>query len=391
MIVNGIPSLHFTRALRADRKKPGLLYAGTEYGMYISFDDGASWKSFQLNLPEVPITDLAIKNNDLVVATQGRSFYVLDDLSVIQQMNPAIISKNLHVFNSEQYWRMAGGSSNPALSIPRNAGMNPPSGAVINYYVRQVQDSVKASMMILDKDQKLIRTFATDAKETRDKMEVVKGMNQFVWNLQYPEAERIEGMILWNGVPGAILASPGDYHYKLKVGTDSAQGKFTIKADPNYKITQTEYETQFAFLQSVQNKFNDVQKAIKEIRTLRTQINEFTGRFQKDSIKEIKTLADSINKQLTSIEETLYQTKAKSSQDVLNYPIRINDKLSGLFDAANSGNMSPSKQVRDVFAELSKQADEQLDRFKKIKETDLVILNKLIREKAVPVIGLKKE
>ena len=154
-------------------------------------------------------------------------------------------------------------------------------------------------------------------------------------------------------------------------------------------IAQTAKEAQFNYLQSIQNKFNEVQKAIREIRELRTQINDFTARQPKDSIKEIKSQADTINKQLTAIEEILYQTKAKSQQDVLNYPIRLNDKLSGLFDAANSGNMPPPKQVRDVFAELSRQSDEQLARLKKIKEVEITKLNKLILDKSVQVIGLK--
>jgi photosystem II stability/assembly factor-like uncharacterized protein len=391
LIVNGIHPNHFTRAMRADRKRPGLLYAGTEYGMYVSFDDGANWKFFQLNLPEVPITDLAIKENDLIVATQGRSFYVLDDLAPLQQYDPANSNKNLHVFQVTPAWRIAGNAFNPNFGTPRNAGLNPPNGAVINYYVKQVTDSTKAAVTILDRNRKIIRTYSTDVREARDKMELNPGLNQFIWNLQYPEGERIEGMVLWNGVPGSVLAPPGEYYYRLKAGKDSTEGSFTVRADPNYRISQQEYEEQFNFLRSVQQKFNDVQKGIKDIRALRTQLNEFTGRFPKDSIRQIKTLADSINKKLTAIEETLYQTKAKSSQDVLNYPIRLNDKLSGLFDAANSGNMPPSQQVKDVFAELARQSDEQLALLKRIQENELVMLNQLIRERAVPVIGLKKE
>lgn len=390
-IVNGINKFHFARALRADRKVAGLLYAGTEYGMYISYDDGANWRSFQLNLPVVPITDLTIKNNDLIVATQGRSFYVLDDLSVIQQLNNAISQKTLHVFVPDPAWRIQGGGFGFRSGPPANAGTNPPNGAVINFYVKEVVDTTKASVAIMDKNKKIIRTFSTDAKEARDKMELTKGMNRFVWNLQYPEAERVEGMILWNGVPGSVMAPPGEYYFKLKVGNETAEGNLLVKADPNYKITQAEYDEQFNFLQTVMGKFNEVQKAIKDIRALRSQINDFTGRQEKDAIKEIKIMADSITKQLTAVEETFYQTKAKSSQDVLNYPIRLNDKLSGLFDAANSGNMAPSKQAKEVYAELSKQCDEQLAKFKKINEEELAKLNQLIRDKAVPAIGLKKE
>jgi len=391
LIVNGIDKLHFTRAIRADHKREGLLYAGTEYGMYISYDDGANWKKFQLNLPEVPITDLTIKDNDLIVATQGRAFWILDDLSVIQQMDKGIAGKNLFVFNNSPAWRIAGNSFGGNFGTNKNAGDNPPNGAVINYYVKNINDTTKASVIILDKNRKEIRTYATDAKETRDKIVINKGMNQFVWNLQYPPAERIDGMILWNGVPGGIVAPPGDYFYKLKAGNDSTEGKFIIKADPNYNISQAAYEEQFNFLVTVKDKFDEVQQGIKDIRALRMQMNDFENRQQKDSIKEIKTMIDSINKQLTSIEETLYQTKAKSGQDVLNYPIRLNDKISGLFDAANSGNMAPSRQVKEVFADLAKQSDEQLEKLKKIKTDDITELNKLIRQKEVPIIGLKKE
>lgn len=390
LITNGINKLHFTRALRADKKRPGLLYAGTEYGMYISYDDGANWRRFQLNLPEVPITDLTIKNNDLVVATQGRAFWVIDDLSVVQQYDPAIANKNIHLFSSAPAWRIPGMDSRFAAfrRAPVNAGENPPNGAVINFYAAGVTDSSKASLIILDKNKKPIKTFSTDSKE--NKLDVTKGMNQFVWNLQYPGAETIDGMILWNGTPSGITAPPGEYTYKIKIDKDSAEGSFTVAADPNYKISQEDYEAQFNFLQQVMGKFNEVQKGIKNIRSLRSQINDFVSKQGKDCPKDVKDMADGINKKLTAIEETLYQTKAKSGQDVLNFPIKLNDKLSGVFDAANSGNMAPSKQVKDVYAALAVQCDEQLDKLKTIVNDDIQKFNQLIREKALPVIGVSK-
>lgn len=385
LITAGIPKNHFARVVRADKKRQGLLYAGTEYGMYISYDDGASWKPFQLNLPMVPITDLTIKENDLVVATQGRAFWVIDGLSVVQQMSGDIANKPLYVFGSEPVYRMTSGERF-SFGTPRNAGANPPAGAVLYYYAKEVNDSTKASVSVYDKDHKEIRTYSTDAKEANRKMDVTKGMNQLVWNLRYPESEPIEGMILWNGNPGGIVAPPGNYFAKIKVGKDSAEVPFTVKADPNYKLSGADYEAQFAFLKTVQDKFNETQKAIKDIRSLRTQINDFVSKQGKDVPKEIKSVADSINKQLTAIEETLYQTKAKSGQDVLNYPIRLNDKLSGVFDVANSGNALPSKQVRDVYNDLASQIDAQLAKLKTIKEKDVPAFNELIRQKALPVI-----
>jgi photosystem II stability/assembly factor-like uncharacterized protein len=391
LISNGIDKMHFSRCLRADPKRAGLLYAGTEFGMYISYDDGANWKKFQLNLPVVPITDLTIKNNDLVVATQGRAFWVIDDLTTIQQLNSDLASKNLQVFPINPSYRMQGGGFGSFGGSSRNAGSNPPNGTVINYWVKELNDSTKSAVTIYDSKRDTIKTFTTVAKEVSRKLEVSNGMNQFIWDMLYAEGDRIDGMILWNGVPGGIKAAPGQYYAKVKTGKDSMEVPFTILGDPNYKITQADYEEQFSFLTKAKDKFNEVQKAIRDIRTLRSQINDFTGRAGKDLPKELKQYADSINKQMTTIEETLYQTKSKSGQDVLNYPIRLNDKISGVFDAANSGTQAPSKQVKEVYAELSRQVDAEIAKLKRIKEVDIPQLNQLIREKAMPVIGLKKE
>jgi photosystem II stability/assembly factor-like uncharacterized protein len=389
LITNGINKMHFTRVTRADPKRAGLLYAGTEFGMYVSFDDGANWKPFQLNLPVVPITDLTIKENDLVVATQGRSFYVLDDLSVLQQHNNSIASKNLHVYEVREAYRAKPNRFASFFGAPRNAGANPPAGVVINYYAKNVDDSTAASVSIFDKNRQLIRTYSTTAKEATAKMEVNKGMNQFVWNLLYPESERVEGMILWNGVPAGIVAPPGNYFARVKVGKDSAEVPFTVKADPNYSIAQAEYDQQFQFLYTAQNKFDETQKTIKDIRSLRSQLNSFIALQGKEVPADVKTMADSIHKKLNNIEETLYQTKAKSSQDVLNYPIKLNDKLSGLFDVANSGQMAPSKQVQDVYKDLSSQIDVELSKFKTVKEKDIPAFNEMVRQKSLPVIGLR--
>ncbi|MFL5809802.1 MAG: hypothetical protein ACJ749_09780, partial [Flavisolibacter sp.] len=239
------------------------------------------------------------------------------------------------------------------------------------------------------KDHKVVKTFTTDSKENNTKFDISKGMNQFVWNMLYPESEKIEGMILWNGVPGAIAAPPGNYFARIRVEQDSVELPFTIKADPNYKVTQQEYDAQHTFLLQVRDKFNDIQKAIKDIRLLRTQINGFVAQQGKDVPKEVKQMSDSINKQLTAIEETLYQTKSKSGQDVLNYPIRLNDKLAGIFEVANSGNFPPSKQAREVYNDLAAQVDTQLAKLNQVKQKDIPALNELIRQKALPVIGVK--
>ena len=388
-ITNGIPAMHFARVVRADKKRQGLLYAGTEYGMYISYDDGANWKSFQLNLPVVPVTDLLIKNNDLIVGTQGRSIYIIDNLAVVQQKNASVANKNLFVFDVNPAYRMPGGGRFGGAPVA-NAGTNPPKGVVLNYFLKEVTDSTKLSIEMLDKNRKTIKTFSTTSKD--NKIDVTKGMNQFVWDMNYPVAEKAEaGLILWNGAVGGPKAAPGQYFAKIKSGNDSTELAYTILGDPNYKISQTDYEEQFSLLITIRDKFSEVMKALKNINELRQQMNDFSARAGKEMPKEIKQQIDTINKQMTVVEEALHQTKAKSGQDVLNFPIRLDDKLSGVYDAVAAGTSAPSKQAKEAYTDLASLIDVQLNTLKKIMSDDVAKLNLLIREKAVPVIGLKKE
>jgi photosystem II stability/assembly factor-like uncharacterized protein len=391
LITNGIDKMHFARVVRADKKRPGLLYGGTEYGMYISYDYGANWKKLQLNLPMVPITDLIIKENDLIVATQGRGFWLIDDLSVLQQKEKNVLDKKLFVFAVNESYRMEGSGGRRKQNMPMNAGMNPPNGAIFNYWLKDANDSSKVSISVFDKGGSLIKTFSRDAKEDNNKLEFNSGMNQFVWDMLYPPAEKLDGLILWNGNVEGPKVAPGKYKARFRYGNDSADVSFVIKGDPNYAMTEADYDAQVGMLLLIRDKFSEVQKAIKNIRAVRTQINDFTSRMDTAKSKDIKALADTINKQLTKIEEALYQTKSKSGQDVLNFPIRINDKISGLYDVAASGYNVPSKPVKEAFADLSSQADVQLNKLKKIMAEDLMALNKLINDKQLPVIGLKKD
>ncbi len=387
-ITNGIAPTHFVRCLRADKKRAGLLYCGTEYGMYISYDYGQNWKPFQLNLPIVPITDLTLKNNDLVVATQGRAFWILDDLNVVQNIDKDVTQNPIYIFPADDAWRMRGSQN---LNV-KNAGINPPNGIVINYFLKDVADSALVKILVLDDNKKVISTYSTKPSGDTAKIEVAKGMNQFVWNTDYAPAEKIEGMILWNGpVPGP-KAIPGKYYIRIiENNKDSAEVEANIKANPNYKETQQEYEDQFAFLLQVRDKFSEIQKGIKNIREIRKQINDFMARQGSDTAGAVKIMADSINSHMTKIEEALYQTKAKSGQDVLNYPIRLNDQIGGLYDYAASGNYPPTQQVKDAYTFLSVKADAELNKLKTIMEADVPKFNALIREKQLPVIGVKKE
>jgi hypothetical protein len=307
-----------------------------------------------------------------------------------------VLNKNLHVFTVNPAYRMPGGGRRGGgprggQGDLRNVGMNPPNGVVFNYYMANANDSTKLSIEVLDKNKKTIKTFSTAAKAPAEKLEVAKGMNQFEWDMNYPEAERVDGLILWNGFIGGPKAAPGNYFAKFKSGTDSSEVAFTILPDPNYKTSLTEYEEQFNHLITIRNKSTEIMKAIKNIREVRQQMNDFTARVGKDLPKEVKQQIDTVNKQMTAVEEALHQTNPKSGQDVLNYPIKLDDKLSSIYNASAAGQSGLSKQSKDAYAELVVHIDEQLNKLKKIMMEDVAKLNQLIHEKTLPVIGVKKE
>jgi len=386
LITDGIDKMHFVRVVRADKKRPGLLYAGTEYGMYISYDYGAHWKKFQLNLPIVPITDMTIKNNDLIVATQGRAFWVLDGLSVVQGSKEDCIDKPLYVFPADTAYRTNGYVD----SNIRNGGLNPPNGVVFNYYLRNATDSSPVSITIFDDAHKKIKSFTKDGKGKEGRLEFNSGMNRFVYDMQYEPIEKIDGMVLWNGYPGDVKVAPGHYYARFRYGKDSLDVDFAIKGDPNYKTTDAQYQEQVDFLLKIRDKFNDIQKGVKNIRSIRNQINDLVAKVDTNNAKDLKPLADTINNRMTAVEEALYQTKAKAGEDLLNFPMRLNDRMAAIYNVAASGNNPPIQSVKDAFAELSAETDIQLDKLKNIMKTDVQAFNKVIFDKRVPVIGVKE-
>lgn len=388
-ITRGIDPLHFTRVVRADPKRPGLLYAGTESGMYISFDDGSNWKSFQLELPVVPITDLAIKNNDLIVATQGRSFWVIDDLTPLHQLNAEIAKSSYWLYKPRPSYRMSGGrSSNESLTV----GMNVHNGVVINYYFKEMPDSSSVFLRILENDGTSIRSFSPKAKERNERMALEQGTNQFVWNMRYPDAESFQNLILWAGGTQGPKAVPGDYLARLVNGPDSTTVPFEILKDPRSSSSQADLLAQFDFLKSVRDKLSEVHIAIRQIRDVRGQVKSVMEKAKDQSGTErIEEAGEEFLKKITRVEETLYQTKNQSRQDPLNFPIRLNNKLSALAGTVSRGDFRPPDQAVVVKRELTQEIDAALAAFRSSMETDLPAFNQIVRDLAIPAISIELE
>ncbi|MCF6167344.1 glycosyl hydrolase [Lutibacter sp.] len=387
LLTNGIAPEHFTRVLRADPKRKGLLYAGTEIGMYISFNDGKSWNPFQLNLPIVPITDLTIKNDNLIAATQGRSFWIIDDLTPLHQINKELISNANFLYKPMDSYRM-GGSKQKS----KTAGQNHPGGVLINYYVKDINDKDTLSLSFFDNSGKHIKTFSTkpDTKQKEGKLKVKKGANQFNWNMQYPDAEKVKGMILWWASLNGPKALPGDYSVKLaKNGKMVSEQTFKLLKDPRSTASDDDLLAQFNFILEIQEKLTEIHKTLKNITKVKKQVKQLKAAISdKEKNKEIIDLADKIVKELTEYENVLYQTKSKSNQDPLNFPIKLNNKLAHLNSLSSIGDFKPTDQSIKFKNEIVKLIDTELAKIYTVFQNDVKKLNKEVKQSDINLINL---
>jgi photosystem II stability/assembly factor-like uncharacterized protein len=398
-IVNGIPSTDFPRAIREDRKRRGLLYAGTEHGVYISFNDGATWQSLQLNLPVTPVHGVVAEERDLVIGTHGRGFYVLDDINVLRQATPEITSAGLHVFEP----------ANPQRGLDNNVAFD--------YYLAKDADEVKIE--ILDAQGQVLRSFTGTAKDAQQpqpqgqgggggfgggaapRVGVRKGMNRFTWDLRQQGAEVFPGMIMWAANPQRGPASPpAGYQVRIAANGETKTRNFTIGIDPRLiaeGITEAYLHEQFKLSTRVRDTVTEANRAVISIRSIRDQVNKAMEKVPARRKAEIQALADSLMKPLTVVEEEVYQVRNRSAQDPLNYPIKLNNKIAALVGIIESADNRPTDQTYQVFDQLSKQLDAQLQNMNAALKTELPRLNAALkREKigqvdpnAKPVPGAK--
>lgn len=390
-ITNGIPEDQFTRVVRADPKRAGLLYAGTEAGMFISFDNGANWQPFQLNLPIVPITDLTIKNDNLIAATQGRAFWLIDDLTPLHQLNEQVAKSDFHLYKPIASYRMDGGSFRRPSSTE---GTNHPGGVSFHFYLKdKPADSVEVKLSLMEADGTLIREYSSKAKENSEKLADLKaGGNIFNWNMRYPDAKRFDGMIFWAAGTTGPKAIPGRYKAKLSVGKKSMETEFEILKDPRSEATLEDLREQFNFLIAIRDKVSEAHQTILDIRNIRRQLAHFKELWKENpAMKPLMEKANEIEKSIGEIENELYQTKNRSNQDPLNFPIKLTNKLAHIGSLSGQGDNPPTKQAKEVKEEMSKKIDGELSKFRTIRDSQLPEFNRQVREKGIDAILLKEE
>jgi hypothetical protein len=414
-ITNGIPDTTFTRVIREDPNKRGLLYAGTETGMYISFDGGEHWQSFQLNLPIVPITDLAIqkRDNELVVATQGRSFWILDDLPVLHQLMDAggfSAVGDTKLFAPKESYRMPGGGF--PLGPTATLGRNPANGVVV-YYSLKAKPASDVNLEFFDSAGKSIRKFTAKMRKPGEgatpaapagpppgeggfgggappPVPTEVGLNRFVWDLRHEDAVRFPGMILWAGETRGPKVPPGTYQVKLTVDGKTLTQSFEVKPDPRLTATQADYAKQVELGLKIRDKLSETHNAIIQIRDVRKQVEDLLKRVAgQPNFKVVNDAGTALNKKLTEVEETLYQTKNQSSQDPLNFPIRLNNKLAALGGVVGGVESAPTAQSYAVYDELVAQIDAQLQRLGQLMRQDVPAFNQLVRDQNIPAVVVK--
>ena len=379
-INNGIPNGEYTRAIREDLVQPGLLYASTERGVWMSRDAGAHWESLKLNLPPVPVHDIALRDNDIVIATHGRAFWVLENISRLREQPMADAAKS---------------AGKPYLYTPATAYH---AGGVTVEYALPASTS-PVTLEFLDPAGKLIRKFSsTDtaaaaggrrgggggfgrAARVTDR----EGLNTCTWNLQYPDASTFNGMILWSGGTSGPMAAPGKYTVRLTAGTAAPIAKtFIIKKDPQTHATNADLVEQQRFSLQLRDQVSAANDAVKTIRNVKHQLDERAASMSGNT--NFADMAKRFADTLSNVEDSLYQTRNRSGEDPLNFPIRINDQMAGLLSFVESGERRPPKQTYDVFAVLEPKMQLELSRYHRVLTAGLTRINASLKAAGQPAI-----
>jgi hypothetical protein len=396
-ITTGIPEGAYVHAVREDPKRKGLLYAGTETGIWISFDAGARWQTLQLNLPVVPVHDLAIKNDDLVVATHGRSFWVLDDVGPLRQWNEQTVTADAVLFPPR---------ATPRIRFPdqvnkrQPVGENPPAGALLYYYLKAAtKDEVKIE--ILDSRENVIKTYSSlkkaevegpsewpDVQKPSETLPAEAGLNRFAWNLRYEDPVTIPGAFYETDIaPKGAFALPGMYKVKLTLAGKSQTVPIELKLDPRAMVSREDLEKQFDLEQKISRRLTVLHKTVNQLRTLRAEVQSMNKKYTGVAAWDpLRSGAEDLVKKLTAMEELLVQTKVKSTEGDLNFPTMLDEQLIFLSWAVDSGDASPTQPQVETFDMLSKKIEEQLSKWDGLLSQDLLNLNRLAEKQKIPLL-----
>ncbi len=400
-ITNGIPEGAVVHAVREDPAKRGLLYAGTELGIFVSFDDGAHWQPLQLNLPVSPIHDLVVKDDDLVVATHGRSFWVLDNLTPLRQVSAQSANADVILYQPQTALLL----NYPTEFDKRQpVGENPPPGAMIDYYLKSAPKD-EVTLDILDAKGQLVRHLSSKEKkeseqppEWPDRVESAKtipaaeGMNRFPWDLRYEDPVKTPGAFYSGEGPRGPKVLPGDYQMKLTVAGKSQTAPLHIVMDPRVNATPEALQKQFELNMQVRDRISQLHTAINEIRDVKGQLKSLRTKFGEDArAKAVLEAADDLNKKMSAVEEQLIQVNMKSSEGNLVFPNMLNERFDSFSHIIDGANAAPPQPQLDVFKMLSEQLDAQLQKWAQLKKDELPKVGEAIKQLDLPALTVSQK
>ena len=420
MITDGIPEVDFTRVIREDPARRGLLYAGTESGVYVSWDDGGNWSRMAGNVPVVPIHDLVVHDSDLILATHGRSFWMIDDLTPVRNADADSSSSPLMLFPPRPTVRLtpprrwpsrgsagykgyvqAWGNQVKAEIVPDGrggvelelleAGENPPTGVMVHYLISN-DDAESVKVTILDAAGEVVREYTSEDEEG-PVVGTASGLNRFIWDMRYPSATSLPGTAValsayWGGSTIGPLAVPGSYSVRVDVGGQTSEKPFEIVADPRLSESADDLKAQFDLLIAIRDKLTEVHEAVARSREMRAQVALWRDRLSDDDGNEaVVGIANELIEELEGTEGKLVESRSTGGADVFNYPPMVNRKLASLANSAGFGDARPPQQCYDVFDDLSAYADEHIAALQSLWEGDVAALNDQIRASGVAPIG----
>ncbi|WP_340066406.1 VPS10 domain-containing protein [Ascidiimonas aurantiaca] len=399
LITNGIEEPHtFVRVVREDPKVKGLLYAGSETGLYISFNNGKKWQKFQRNLPVVPVNDLIIQDNDLVVATAGRSFWILDDLSAIQQTAGKMPEAPLAIFTPKDTYRMFGGS---VKEFTPGLGQNPANGVTIDYYLKENADSTKLTLKILDNQGKLLRTYNNQTPKNfktwpggpskPDVLPGKAGVNRFTWNFRKEKLPAIDNVFVFGDYNGSRVG-PGIYQVRLIMENDSVSTKINILPDPRINATTEHFKEQQQFLSAIENTVKEIHQSVNAMRSVKKQLTAYLSLLEDEKgADELMDIAKNLKKDIEAWEEQLIQPQQKTFQDVINFNNQLNAELLYLKSYADAAAPRLTKGAAERFSDLKKQWQVFADQKNELINQQMRQFNTLYKELGLPAVLIKKE
>jgi len=399
----GIPDGSYVHAVRSDTERKGLLFAGTETGVYVSFDDGAQWQALQLNLPDSPVHDLAVKNGDLVAATHGRSFWILDDIEPLRTASAKISGEAAYLYQPAKVVRYRTGGIVSKQFTPV-MGQNAAGGVTVDYFLSTAPGNKdEVNLQIVDEKGTVIRKYSSkkpDEAETKQQewdapeegakqLPVEAGMNRFTWDLKYEGPRKVPGILYDGGdEPEGPWVLPGKYELRLTAAGKTLTQSVEVGLDPRLTVSAEDLRRQLDLALKIRDKLNEANETVREIRDVNGQLEALRKRLANDSAgATIIANAKVVQEKMSPIEDALVNKNIQSTEDSLNYPVRLNNKLSVLGEAVESADTAPTEQSYQVYESLSTQTDAQVGRWSDLKRRDLAVLDEEMQKKNIGAIG----